>query len=306
MRIAAWTVAAATLGVVGCATAGRPASRQLVAGVRFGVGTAETPAPARGALGMFDGLVEFAAGRGRLDVTASRAGPTIDVQGVTIAPPLADPGDYYLFDSTGFVLVRPGTRTFSSFRLVESSYWYGDVRDPREGMMEFARLRADTIAAGDSSRLTRHGPFTVRWHLDRVQPSGPVRVLARGWIELPDAPAGEASVVRWFGAAAALATMPDSVGALPPDSLQVTTAVVFLASGAGTAAPGSGRRTPVNLIVLHALAGMTTARIAPERLVLPAAYIETPWPGVGRASQRPPRADDSGGRWREFPAPSPE
>lgn len=286
-------IAALALVLVGCATASTPGPRGRLRGVRFAIDTAETPAPARGAFKTFTGVVEFAAGRGRLDVTAARGGPTLAVNGVAIAMPLARPGDYYLFDSTGFVLVRPTARGFSSFVLSRASFRQGDVIAAEEGFMEFARLRADTVTAGDSSRLRQHGPVTLRWHLDRRHAAGPVDVLARGWLDLQDAPAGEASAVRWFGAAAALATMPGGLGALPPDSLQLTAAVIL--------SPPGERGTPVNLIVLHALSAVAVVDIDPTRLVLPAGFTETLWPGFERTSGLPELARDAGARWRTMP-----
>lgn len=282
----------------GCATGGALGSRSPLTGVRLSIGTAEIPAPARGAFGLFDGVVEFAAGRGRLDVTARRDSPPLFVQGVPIAAPLAGPGDYYLFDNTGFVLVRPASQTFSTFALSESSYRLGDVHEPREGMMEFSRFRADTLAAGDSARLTQHGPFTVRWHLDRRDGGGSARVLVRGWIELADAPAGEASVVRWFGAAAALAGMGDAIEALPRDSLQVTAAVVLPRFGFG-APPAAVEH--VNLIAIHPLIRVTVAAIDPARLVLPSGFTETPWPGFWHAPGSAVSPRDATDRWRTIP-----
>lgn len=293
-----WTSIVGMIMLAGCATGASLGSRTPLSGVQFNIGTAELPAPARGALGVFDGVVEFAAGRGRLDVIAHRVSPPIAVGGVTIAIPLAGLGDYYLFDSTGFVLVRPTPRTFSTFVLSESSHRLGDVHEAREGMMEFSRLRADTLSAGDSARLVQHGPFTLRWHLDRRQAQGPARVLARGWIELPDAPAGEASVVRWFGAASTLAGMPDSLGVLPPDSLQVTAAIVVPAAG-GTARGANG--APVTLIVVHPLSGLTTVSIDPTRLVLPAGFTETPWPGFEQAAPPAVATHHAADRWRTVP-----
>jgi pimeloyl-ACP methyl ester carboxylesterase len=270
-------------------------SSALLAGIRFHIGTAELPAPAQGTLGVFEGTVEFAAGRGRLDVIARTGRPPIAVRGVTVNPPIASSGDYYLFDSTGFVLVQPTNRTFSTFALSESSFRLGDVRDPREGFMEFSPLHADTLAANDSGRLTQHGPYTVRWHLDRRQATGPARVLARGWIELPDAPAGEASVVRWFGAAAVLASMRDGFKATSPDSLRVTAAIVLPTPGSG----GSGATgAPLTLIVLHSLAEVATAGIDPARLVLPQGFSERPWPGFERAARSPTSLPGAAARWR--------
>lgn len=294
------SIVVGALMVVGCTTSASLGSRRPLTGVRFRIGTVEIPAPARGALGLFDGVVDYAAGRGRINVNTRPVEPPIAVQGVIIAAPLGSPGDYYLFDSTGFVLVRPASRTFSTFVLSESSYRLGDVPDPREGFMEFSPLRADTLATSDSARLTQHGPFTLRWHLDRRQANGPARVLARGWIELPDARAGEGSVVRWYGAAAVLAQMSGSLGALRSDSLRVTAAIVLPTSG-GRAA--GARSAPVTLIVLHPLFGVTTSSIDPARMVLPAGFMEKSWP-MERASPLPASSPDAAARWRTMPAAS--
>jgi hypothetical protein len=224
--------------------------------------------------------------------------PPIVVQGVTINPPLAASGDYYLFDSTGFVVLRPATRTFSAFRLSESSYRIGDVIQARERFMEFGPLHIDTVSAGDSVRLMQHGPFTLRWHLDRRRATGPAQVRARGWIELPDAPAGEASAVRWFGAAAVLAAMHSSIDTLPRDSLQVTTLVVLPTSSV-SAQGASG--SYVALVVQHLMSGVTSAHIDPARLVLPAGYTETPWVGTTNVAASVTDSNMSADRWRTPP-----
>jgi hypothetical protein len=299
MRQAGWITATGMYLLIACATAGSSESGGARRGVRFAIGSAETPAPASGALGKFDGVVEFADGRGRLDVTAQHYGAPIAVQGRTLGAPLAGPGDYYLFDSTGFVLVRPASRTFSAFALSESSFRLGDVPEPREGFMEFSQLHADTVPANDSARLIQHGPFTVRWHLDRRHVNGPVQVLARGWIELPDAPRGEASVVRWFGAAAVLGkTMANRKAPLPADSLQVTAAIVVPESGSGAL---NATAAPVTLITLHSLTAVSTASIDPARLILPAGFTERPWPGFERAPGLPVPARGTAERWRSKP-----
>jgi hypothetical protein len=286
--------------LIACATGRGTSSGDVGTGVRFTIGTVETPAPARGALGMFDGVVQFAAGRGRLDVTTQHYGPPITVQGRTIAAPLASTGDYYLFDSTGFVLVRPASRTFSTFVLSESSYRLGDVPEPREGFMEFSALRADTLTADDSARLRQHGPYAVRWHLDRRHASGPAQVLARGWIELPDAPAGEASVIRWFGATAALTRlMKDSAG-FATDSLQVTAAIILPSPAGNGASNATG--APVTLIVLHPLSAVSVGPTDLARLVLPADFVERPWPGFESPSRGASHAHDAAAKWSTLAA----
>jgi hypothetical protein len=299
MHQARWIAAASALMLIGCAKASTHGSSTPLTGIRFQIGTAELPSPAQGTLGVFEGAVELAAGRGRLDLITRTSSPPIAVRGVTINAPLANSGDYYLFDSTGFVLVQPTSRTFSTFALSESSFRVGDVHEPREGFMEFSPLHADTLAANDMGRLTQHGPYTVRWHLDRRQATGPANVLARGWIELPDAPAGEASVVRWFGAAAVLASMRDGFRATPPDSLRITTAIVLPTPGSG----GSGATgAPLTLIVLHPLAEVAIASVDPARLVLPQGFTERPWPGFERAARLPTSLPTAAARWRTVPS----
>lgn len=294
-------VASGTLLLAGCATARPLTARSPVTGVRFSVGTVDLPSPAQGVLGAITGVVEFAGGRGRLDVIARDDRPPIAVQGVMLLPPLAGPGDYYLFDSAGFVLVRPSSRTFSAFRLSESSYRIGDVIQARERFMEFRPLHIDTLTASDSARLTQHGPCTLRWHLDRRHATGPAQVLARGWIELPDAPAGEASAVRWFGAAAVLAAMHSAVDTLPRDSLQVTALVVLPTSRAATQGEHGSY---VALVVQHLMSGVTSARIDPMRLVLPAGYTERPWAGTTKVRASVTRSGMSADRWRTRPLSS--
>lgn len=289
--------------LLACAAAGTSGSQGTRAGIRFAIGTAETPAPSRGALGMFDGVVEFAAGRGRLDVIAPHYGPPIAVQGRTIAAPLASAGDYYLFDSTGFVLVRPASRTFSTFVLSESSYRLGDVPEPREGFMEFSPLRADTLAANDSVRLRQHGRYTVRWHLDRRHANGPAQVLVRGWIDISDAPPGEASMVRWFGAAAALARLKDGSNEFATDSLQVTAAIV-LPRPADDGASGTNG-APLTLIVLHPLSAVSTGSVDVARLVLPSGFTERSWPGFDKVLGVPAPAHDAAAKWSILPARAP-
>src|ERR1043165_3390131 len=83
------------------------AAAQIVSGVRFSVDTSAA------LVSMLGARVEFAAGRGRIDVSTVASRPARSVNGVTIGPPIARAGDYYLFDSTGYVVVRPSSRTFS-------------------------------------------------------------------------------------------------------------------------------------------------------------------------------------------------
>src|SRR5437016_253354 len=83
------------------------AASQTISGVRFSVDTSAA------LFSMFGGRVEFAAGRGRIDVSTIAARAARSVNDVAIGPPTARSGDYYLFDTTGYIVVRPSIRTFS-------------------------------------------------------------------------------------------------------------------------------------------------------------------------------------------------
>jgi hypothetical protein len=278
--------------VVVIAAAGSSGTSTTVPGIRFIIDTAETKAPAMGILSMFAGRIEFAAGRGRIDVSAIAFHPARNLNDVTIGQLLAAPGDYYLFDSTGYILVRPSSRTFSSVSFAASTYRHGNVREAWDGYFEFGPLRREDIAPRDTARLAQHGPFGVRWHLDRLQFTGPAEVLARGRVLVADAPRGEVSVVRWMGVTAALATLRDSTPQRDSD-LQLTAVGVLPAQSSA-----SGE---TNLILLYPMSGIVDTEIDVTRLMLPTGYAETPWPGFERASNLPVRMKDAAQRWLTAP-----
>jgi hypothetical protein len=266
-------------------------TRNAIPGVRFTVDTAETKAPATGLFAMFVGRVEFAAGRGRIDVSAVLPHSARSVNDVTIGPLLARPGDYYLFDSTGYILVRPTSRSFSQVSFTASTYRHGNVREPWDDFFEFGPVRREDIPPADSARLSQHGAFGVRWHLDRRMDAWPTEILARGRVLVADAPRGEAGVVRWMGVAASLATLRDSVTRVD-SSLQVTAVAVL--------PPQSSAFGETNLILLHPMSRIADTDVDVSRLVLPAGYVETPWPGFEHASNLPRWSSETADRWRTF------
>jgi hypothetical protein len=275
--------------VVAAPTNGPPTSP----GVRFNVDTTETKSPAAGLFSMFSGRIEFAAGRGRIDLVAMALQPTRSVNDVTIGPPLARSGDYYLFDSTGYILVRPPSRTFSTVSFSALTYRHGDVREPWDGFFECGAVRPEDILPSDTLRLRQHGPFSVRWHLDRPKVAGPPEILARGRVLVADAPRGEASVARWMAVTMALATLRDSISPRGSD-LQLTAVAVL--------PPQSTPSPETNLILLHPMFGIADTEIDVTRLVLPAGYTETPWPGFEHASNVPAPSSETAKRWRTIPA----
>lgn len=294
--------AAALIVVVG--SAATETTPSTVHGIRFTIDTTETNAPAMGLFSMFTGRIEFAAGRGRIDVSNVALRPTRGINGgVTLGPLLARPGDYYLFDSTGYVLIQPASRTFSGVSFSESTYRHGNVRASWDAMFEFGAVKSDNVSPSDSARLTQHGPFGVRWHLDRSRlpitdrplPSPGAEILARGRTLVIDAPRGDASVVRWMGPTAALATLGDSIKPLD-SSLQVTAVVVLPAQ--------PGRSSEVNLILLHQMWGISVSDIDLTTLVLPTGYTEVAWPGFEHASGLPAGSSKFAAHWRAPPAGS--
>jgi hypothetical protein len=286
-----WVLVCVT-AFVACVPAWRSTETTRVSGIRFSVDSSDSPSPAQNVLGALAGVVEFGRGRGRFDV-ASNFGRAVSINGVVVARPLIRAGDYYLFDSAGFVLVQPHDRTFSVFHFARSWMHLGNARDPTEGFMEFVGLRADTLPQADPANLRQHGPFTVRWHVDRRRSGNPpIDVLCRGWLDVADAPAGDASVVRWFGAGAALYALSTATDSLQGADLQLTTAVVLNARG---------QSGPLNLIVLHPIHDLAHAEIEASRLVLPAGFAETMWPGFEHEMTVPTKNDDVVARWRRIP-----
>jgi hypothetical protein len=237
------------------------------------------------------GTVVFAGGRGRLDVAAvARRTPPIRIEGIVLAAPLAKADDYYLFDSTGFVLVRPGARTFSSFQIADDRFNYEGRRDGWPAWFPLKRTAVDTLGAGTSAAsLRQHGAYPVYWHADIKG-----RELARGRFTVVDARPGELVVVRWFAATRALAALMvkgDTLGGATP----TVTALGLWAEPADTIPPTA-------IIEVRPFTGLRRADVSVDRLMLPAGYTEAPWPGFEQAQQVFPTSADSGAYWKRPPA----
>ena len=234
------------------------------------------------------GSVVFAGGRGRLDVNAVAQHPVLRTAGVVLAAPLAKPGDYYLFDSTGFVLVRPATRTFSSFQIADDRYNDEGRRDGWPAWFPFKRPSVDTLGPGAPAvALRQHGAYPVYWHADV-----PGRELARGRFTLVDARPGELAAVRWFAATRALAGLMlrgDTLGGRRP----TVTALGLWAEPDDTIPPTA-------IVEVRTFDGLRRVDVGMERLLLPARYIEAPWPGYEKVQQVFPTSADGGAYWRRL------
>src|ERR1043166_7365633 len=165
---------------------------------------------ARNATG-FDAAVTFAAGRGRLDMVANPAGPELVTSGVSLAPPLAKPGEYYLFDSTGFILLRPSQKTFSSFVIADHEFNFDERRNGWPSEFAFTpngTLKIDTLGVSSRGRgVIHHEPTRLYWILKMgpTLPMFPHNALGR--LAIADAPPGEGGIARWIGPTEALADM---------------------------------------------------------------------------------------------------
>ena len=236
------------------------------------------------------GTVVFAGGRGRLDVAAvARRTPSIRIAGIVLTAPLASAGDYYLFDSTGFVLVRPATRSFSSFSVADDRFNYEGRRDGWPAWFPLKRPSVDTLRDGTATAVLRqHGAYPVYWHADVRG-----RELARGRFTVVDAPAGELAIVRWFAATRAVAALlmkGDTLGGMTP----TVTAVGLWAEPVDTVPPTA-------IVEMRPFSALRRATVPVERLELPAGYTEMPWPGYERVQQVLPTSADSGAHWRLLP-----
>jgi hypothetical protein len=179
-------------------------------------------------------------------------------------------GDYYLFDSTSYTLVHPATKTFARVAIRDDSYNFVENREGWPEFFEFRVLRADTLSAiGPRSALAGHGEAAIFWHLDIIRAGSPIQILARGRFRIPDIPAGEVSVARWFGAAQALASIPGGPQAVQSEQLQVTSVGVLHPFGAAPT---------INLVTLSPISRIGTSQVDASRLHLPTGYREIPWP----------------------------
>ena len=268
----------------------------LLRGIGFAIDTLVPFVAQRDVLSRVAGTMLFAGGRGRLDVTAVSHAPAIALDGIAVAEPLARPGDYYLFDNLGFVLVRPVSRTFSSFTFTRADFNLTGALLPGAYMMRRSTIgRVDTLPPSDLGARRQHAPISLHWHMQPRQNATPNlehaarwRLYARGWLEIKDAPGIEAGVARWFEVAAALATRPAGVSDIGADGLEVTSVVRF------------NRRMPLSPVqYLQTLAPRQLAAVDvdPGRLAIPPDFAETPWGDLGNASGMRAPARRASSRW---------
>jgi hypothetical protein len=229
--------------------------------------------------------VTWAGARGRIDILTRPARPVIRVGDVTVGPSSAVAGDYYLFDSTGFVLVRPAAKQYSILQISDASFNYEGRRDGWPAFFAFAPTRVDTLSV-DSVTTMDHAEHRIYWHVDVAKDTVctvggcSIEELARGRTTIEDAPVAELIVARWFGPAQALAEIPGGVSRLRDKTIRVT-----------TVSPITG---------IHRIRDLRPASVSRASLTVPSDYIEAPWPGLPASSAS--RGVDRGAKWRSLPA----
>ncbi|MEO6865185.1 MAG: hypothetical protein ABI229_07020 [Gemmatimonadaceae bacterium] len=275
-------------------------ARSAIPGITFAIDSVRDAPPPAAVVRQFGmppelvaqivGTVVFAGGRGRLDVKAvARRTPTLRVQGIVLAAPLAIAGDYYLFDSTGFVLVRPATKTYSVFHIADDRFNYEGRRDGWPGFFPFKRTAVDTLGDGTPPAVRRqHGAYPVYWHADI-----PGHSLARGRFTVVDARPGELTVVRWFAATRAIAALMlkgDTFGGVTP----TVTALGLWGESVDTIPPTA-------ITEMRPFTALRRVDVLEGQLVLPAVYTEAPWPGYETVQQVFPTSADHAAHWKKLP-----
>lgn len=255
-----------------------------VRGITFAVDTTpEVTPPGPGPVRPLGMRVTWAGGRGRIDIQSRPHRPVMKIGDVTVGRSQAEPGDYYLFDSTGFVLVRPAMRQYSALQISDAAFNYEGRRDGWPAFFSFAPTRVDTVRA-DSTITREHGEQRIYWHVDiakdTVCTAGgcSIEELARGRTTIADAPVAELIVARWFGPAQALGEIPGGISRLIDKPIRVT-----------TVSPVTG---------IHLIRDLRPTDISRASLTVPPDFVEAPWPGFPASSVN--SGIDRGVKWRTF------
>lgn len=236
--------------------------------------------------------VTFAAGRGRLDMVTNPAAPELVTSDVSLAPPLARPGEYYLFDSTGFILVRPNEKTFSSFVIADHEFNFDERRNGWPSEFAFTpsgTLKVDTLGVSSgSSGVVRHEPTRVYWILKMgpTLPTFPHNAVGR--LAIADAPPGEGGIARWIGPTEALADMAYR-GAVVDEERVGLTSIAPL---------DPPQRSSIALMQRQNIQCFSTTEIDLSRLVLPSDFSETSWPGFQNEPGMPRLTLGAAAKWR--------
>jgi beta-lactamase regulating signal transducer with metallopeptidase domain len=263
---------------------------------------ASTPSPGRWIQQNFDGVVTFSGRRGRIDIIRKNDVPSSVVAGTTLAGPAAAPGDYYIFDSTGLVLVRPAARTYSRIGLTDVSVRDAttptySVRVHDAGVEWLAPDERTNVANPSHSHVAvfwvaQSGPAEideVNWE-KRADGNGTISVrtkrdsaanfttIAAGHFGFSGAPSGEVTVTQWPGLTQAMADARSTSGAVPLSHFWLTSFSTLMKTDG-----------PRFVRVASEVSGVRDADIDPASLEVPDRFTQTQWPGFETQSAAPPK-----------------
>ena len=227
-------------------------------------------------------------------MVANPAGPELVTDGVSVAPALAKAGEYYLFDSTGFILVRPSQKTFSSFVITDHEFNYENRRDGWRmfQLISEGSLKIDTLGARPlGARVIRHEPTRIYWILEMGQtlPHPPIRAVGR--LSIADAPPGEGGIARWIGPTEALADMAHRGDVLDERNIELISELPL----------NPTRRGSIDLPQRQNIQCLQRADVDLANLVLPSDFTETAWPGFQNEPGLPRLTEGALASWRAEP-----
>lgn len=151
--------------------------------------------------------------RGRIDVLDRVRRPAVRLGWLLLTPPKLAQGDYFLFDSSRFVHVRPTERAFAVYPLRDVAY---NFQDRRDGWPFFKRHPGTATVAPGTANASRRVDLGSYWHSEWVRDTSCwgaafgqclVRGLARGRGEAADVPPTFIGLIRWIGPTLSLAAI---------------------------------------------------------------------------------------------------
>ena len=157
--------------------------------------------------------VRYDGQRGRIDVMDRVRRPAVRLGWLLVSPPQLEQSDYFLFDSSRFVHIRPKQRTFAVYPLHDVAY---NFQDRRDGWPFFKHHPAEARVARGTANSTRRVDVGSYWHSEWVRDTNCwgaafgqclARGLARGRGEAAAVPPAFIGLIRWIGPTLSLAAI---------------------------------------------------------------------------------------------------
>jgi len=286
----------ATVMVVMVAAAAAPTfPARLVAGTLYTIRSAHSPTPMQSPTDTaYVAEVAMASGRGRMDVVSGAE------------PPMFKAGDYILFDTTGYVIVHPSTKTYST--IPDFSAMSGQIGD----MMKLSdvKISIDTLERGtvNGMRATHYRTnmsFTMTMDMSSfgvsaAQAPPPMRSDMKGdvWYadSIEETPNPFLKTADQLPAIPFISPILDEMKKVRA-SLPAHRLAVKMENSVHVNAMGQENTN-------HSVAEITDFRrgdVDVSRLVLPPDYMQTAIPGMEMLGPPTPLTPDALAKWRAVP-----